>query len=437
MGAPGKPATADGGTGSVSVVTPPYAFTGRTTSVTIAGSGTAWDSKTTVAFANPKVKVNTVTVASPTGLLVNLTVADDATPGAVDVTVTDGTSVAVYTGAFQLEDAITVTVMPDAGVPQGGLANLHVVMNDLTTPFDPNNTTASVSSLDVTPGEPSPSDYAFDLTVEADVLGVPGTFDLTVTSDTTTSFAPQSFKLAARTPTTLSATTSATGNINTELDTELYEFTPKSATQEFVQFTESSIAGELSGTVLPKSGKYADTLANFGIRFGEGITSTDPFYVVVGDSDSLFGPGPTPADTTLVAFESPCSAVGEENETSGSNDDSYMTAQPITTLPALVSGTLGYGSVMPPNDVDTYSFVVPDGMTSVHVATGGDPLDDTLLAILDSTGATLMTSDDFDYQEDLVFTVPSGGTYFVVVTASTSGNFENTDNTYQLFIAVN
>ena len=118
-GKEGPPGT---GTPSVSAVTPPSAFLSRTVDLTIAGSGTSWSSATTVAFADPGVMVNKVTVASPTGLLVNVTIGANATVGATDVTVTDGATKDVYAGAFQIEAPLQVTVTPAAGVPQGGLA---------------------------------------------------------------------------------------------------------------------------------------------------------------------------------------------------------------------------------------------------------------------------------------------------------------------------
>jgi hypothetical protein len=70
------------------------------------------------------------------------------------------------------------------------------------------------------------------------------------------------------------------------------------------------------------------------------------------------------------------------------------------------------------------------------VSTGGDPADDTVIQILDGTKTTVATSDDKDYQEDLVYSSATAGTYYVQVSASTSGAFDPTKNTYQLFIEV-
>jgi hypothetical protein len=97
QGPAGPPGT---GSPSVSAVTPPSAFLARTVDLTIAGSGTSWSGTTTVSFANPGVKVNKVTAASASGLLVNVTVAADAAVGATDVTVSDGKTTETYKGAF-------------------------------------------------------------------------------------------------------------------------------------------------------------------------------------------------------------------------------------------------------------------------------------------------------------------------------------------------
>ena len=310
-------------------------------------------------------------------------------------------------------------------------------MLDLTTPFDPDTTMVTLSSPDVAMSQPAPTDYAFDLTVEADVLAKAGTFDLDVQSTTASTRRPSSpFQISARAPKALTSTAQGTGMITTVFDTALFQFTPRlrGAGVRAVH-RRSSMAGQVSRTAIPKSGKYADALSGFGIRYGQGTTSTDLFYVVVGDSNSIFGAGPTPADLEVTAFESPCTAAVEETETAAANNDTAAGAQAVTTLPALVKGTLGYGAVDGTMDTDYYSFTVPAGATKIHVATGGDPLDDTVLEVFDSTMTSVATSDDLDYQEDLVVTGAHAGMYFVAVTASNSGAFSAADNTYQLFIA--
>src|SRR5262249_27235629 len=155
---------------------------GRTVDLTIAGNGTSWSGTTQVAFADSNVKVNKVTAASASGLVVNVTVGAGATVAPTDVTITDGTNMEVYKGGFTIKEPILVTVDQTGGVPQGGQAILHVQMLDTTTPFDPNTTKVTLSSKDLTVGTLAPTDFAVDVPVEADVLATVGTVDLTVAS---------------------------------------------------------------------------------------------------------------------------------------------------------------------------------------------------------------------------------------------------------------
>lgn len=440
-GAPGAPGGPGTGKPSVSAVTPASAHLGRTVDLTIAGSGTTWNDKTTVTFADPKIKVNKVIAASATGLLVNVTIGQDATVAATDVTVSDAATMEAYKGAFEIKPAIAVTIDQAGGVLQGGFANVHVAMLDLSTPFDAATTAVMVNSPDLGASQPTVTDFGLDLTVRADVLAKVGAVDLDVTSGAGPTLVDSqvkgAFMIAARAPTTLTSATPATGTIATASDTALFQYTPASAAQRFVQLTVGSMMGSVSGTVLPKSGKYADALAGFGIRFAHGTTSTDPFYVVVADGGGLFGAGPTPADLTLTAFDALCTAAAEKAETAAANNDTFQTAQPVTTLPALVSGAFGYGAVKPSADVDYYAITVTGAPKMIHVATGGDVATDTVLDVLDSTGTSIMgTSDDKDYQEDFTVSAATSGTYYVSVAASTSGGFKAAHNTYDLFIEV-
>ncbi len=298
MGKPGEPGAQ--ATPSVSAVSPPYAYLGRTVDLTIAGSGTSWSGSTTVAFGDPHVKVNKVTAASASGLLVNVTVGPTAAVAPTDVTVTDGSDVEVYKGAFEVRAPLSVSIDQKGGVPQGGFANLSAEMRDSTTPFDPNNLDMTLSAKDVSLWVPPSAggDYSLDAMVAADVLAKAGeSVDVDVTSgqgsDTVDSPAKGAFKVVARAPTLLQDGAGVTGMIATTSDSSLYEYAPLAASTRFVQVNASSPdMGGLLGIVLPKSGKFADALAGFGVRFGLGTTSTDPLYVVVTDGGDPFAPPP-------------------------------------------------------------------------------------------------------------------------------------------------
>jgi hypothetical protein len=439
-GMDGKPGV---GTPSVSSVTPPYAFLGRTVDLAIAGNGTSWSATTTVAFAEPEVKVNKVTAASPTGLLVNVTIGADATLAATDVTVTDGTTTEAYKGAFEIKAPLLVTVDPPAGVPQGGLANVHVQMLDVTTRFDAATAALQLSSPDLQTGPPQFTDFAVDFGVQADVLAQAGAVDVVLSSgpkgNTVDSPAKAAFSIVTRAPGTLKSTAASTGMIQTEIDTALFQFTPAAASQRFLQFSVSSMAGQVVGTAIPKSGKYADALSGFIVRFGIGTTSTDPFYLVVGDFVSLLtGAAMTPVDYSLVALEVPCTASTETAETATTNNDTSTMAQAVAMLPALVNGTLGYGTVPPAKDVDFYSFTVTGAPKKIHIATGGDRLSDAIVTVWDNATPPSVVgkpSTDDDAHQDVVVDAAMDGTYYVSVDG-TSSFFDPMHNTYELFIEV-
>lgn len=421
---------------SVSAVTPAYGFLSRTTDLTISGNGTDWSSTTTVAFADANVKVNNVTAASATGLLVNVTLSAGATPGPTDVTVTDGKNVEVYKGAFQIRAPLVVTSDQTAGIPQGGFAALHVQMLDVTTPLDPDTADITLSVSDVAEVfAPTVTDFALDTLVGADVLATAGeSVDLVLSSgptgNTVDSPAKAAFKVAARAPTPLLTTAGAIGMIATTSDSALFQFTPAAATARFVQFTIASPdGGGLIGIPVPKSGKLADALVGgFSVRFGLESTSTDPTYLILTDSGNPFAVAP-PYGYTAAVSATPCTVF------SGAGAGMYLdstTAFALSTLPALVSNDFGDGT----NAMgDWYSFTVPANKTTIHAATGGDGLSDMLISIFASDGTTsLATSMEDDNHKNITATITAAGTYFVQVTAGMS--FAAADSTYELFVEV-
>ena len=275
QGNPGAAGTSGSGTASVSAVTPSSAFVGRTLDLSVAGYGTSWSSKTTVAFADTAIKVNKVTAASATGLVVNVTVGAAATVGVTDVTVTDSGNAEAYKGAFQVKAPLEVSIDQTAGVPQGGFAAIHATVLDTSTPLDAANLSVTLgTSTDVLLGAaPTASgDFALDFLVAADVLATAGeSIDVLVTSGPTGSSIDSglkgAFKVAARAPTTAVAGTPASGNIATTSDTALYEFTPAAAALRFVQYNVSSAdGGGVEAIVLPKSGKFTDSLGAHSSR---------------------------------------------------------------------------------------------------------------------------------------------------------------------------
>ncbi len=221
--------------------------------------------------------------------------------------------------------------------------------------------------------------------------------------------------------------------INTTSDSSLYQFTPSAASTRFVQLSVSSPdGGGPAGMVIPKSGKIADYLSFFGVRYGEASTSTDPTYLIVTDSGSFFA-NPPPYSFVADVTETPCTAVAEQ----AGGHAKFGTAQAVSVLPALVTGDLTMGLATPD---DWYSFTVSGASAasplSVHVATGGDGLSDISVNVVASDGSTSITTDSGDdYHKDVVASpITQDGTYYVQLSQGLS--FDPSHSTYVLFVEV-
>lgn len=124
MGDPGDDFMA---TPSISAVTPSKLAAGVTTDVSIAGFATSWTSSAQVSFGQG-VTVNTVRVGSATGLVANVTVAENAMPGTRDVTVTQGNAMSRFTGVFTVAPYFEVRTIGTA--TRGGGMRFEVRSND-------------------------------------------------------------------------------------------------------------------------------------------------------------------------------------------------------------------------------------------------------------------------------------------------------------------
>src|SRR5436309_15496999 len=87
-GAKGDTGPAGGTTPSVSAITPLGVFTGRDFEIQVSGNNTKWSSSTAVNFGQG-ITVNKVVAASDTSLVVQVSVAANATLGTRDVTISD------------------------------------------------------------------------------------------------------------------------------------------------------------------------------------------------------------------------------------------------------------------------------------------------------------------------------------------------------------
>jgi len=442
-GAPGKDGASGSTTPSVSAVQPTVGYASRTIDVTISGNETTWAAAAKADFG-ANIKVNKLTVASPTSLVANITIDGAAALGPRDVTVTDDAGKPqVWKAAFNVKSPVQITVSPEGGIPQGGIGSVHVQLLDMSGPFDAANVTVDLKGrTDVIAGSANATDFALDFGVQADVLAAAGDIDIVITNgaDMKTAIVTpvsKAFKVASRAATKL--TGSISGTIQTETDTALYSYAPADANARFVQFNTLGSKDQVTASVLDKTGSYAKAIGGFAGAFGRTTTSTDLVYIVIGDSQSLFGPGPVPASFKLGVLDVPVTPINEAAETTGANNDKAGSSVAIATFPALYKSTLGYGTVTGDKDMDFYKVTITGASAgtpkTIHMATGGDGQTDTLIALYDTDGTTdLKDSADSDYQEDLVSDpITKNGDYFVVVSASTQG-YAAAHSTYELFV---
>src|SRR5262249_52971872 len=143
------------------------------------------------------------------------------------------------------------------------------------------------------------------------------------------SIAKAALHVAARPPTPLGAATPGAGTLASHADSALFSFSPADAMPRFVELHVSSPdTGGAPGIAIPASGKQADALGAFGVRFGLATKSTDVTYVVVTDGSDETAAQP-PYAFALSVVETPCTAFSASGvHTSGAS------AFALTSLPA-------------------------------------------------------------------------------------------------------
>jgi hypothetical protein len=428
---------------SVSGVFPASAFTGRKVRVEVSGDVTGWSSGATVNFGDG-VTVDTVTVASPSALFADITIANDATLGARDVTVTDGGESLVLTAAFELDAAVDIQF--NGTVAQGSVATFTVANHDLSTLFD---TTAEGGDIFTPPtfthvqftspagvrlSVGSVTEFAITGTAFFDVDAASGPVavhsgpdgDQTVSSSGELTVTP-------RTATALTSGTPAAGNVGAPFETSLFEFTPGTAPSITTMAALSSDPNATPGfALLPASGKF-DDLLSFGASAAQiQETGSDKFYLVYFDNSGFSGYPFSLRATSATAAAT--AAEAEPNETEAQ-------AKLATALPFLLT-TATLSSV---DDVDFVSLDVVAGQIGkrIHVLTaGGDPQTDTVVEVFGpaATGSGTVSlggpSADTNFHEDLVSApITKAGKHFVKVTAS-QGFFLDAHKAYVLAVFV-
>jgi hypothetical protein len=423
-GATGPAGTFDGGS-SVSAVIPDSAFLGRTADVTISGFNTTWTTAAKVDFGTG-VTVKKVVAASPTALLATIEVAADAPMGAHDVTITEGTAAALaYKGAFKIESPLAITHQGKQA--QGSVLVTHAQGKDFDTPFDttqtgdglftpieyPNLQFSALAGINATVSSVTP--YGVDLVVFVDVTAAAGAKKVDILSGPKgqqTHFPnPEGLNIAARTAKALTAGTPVTGTVTNPYDSDLFSYTPANANVSIIEITTKAAGTTPTPKfiLLPKSGSFAD-LSYYGAAGAFISSSTDPHYMVFWDNSGASGYDFTMTLTATAA------AGGAETEP----NDTFATAQVLASLPAAVTGA----TLKDDTDQDWFKITVAAGDVGkkVRVRTlAGDPEADTVVAVYQSNGTTLLgkVSSDVGYHEShLSDPITAAGTLYVKVFAS-------------------
>lgn len=418
-------------TPAVASVSPETSYRGRTLDVQLTGSGTAWDASTTIAFG-AGVTVNKITIASPAALVANITVADDATIGEHDVTVTDGKNAEPYKMLFNVQSPITATVT--GTVAQGSVLFLKIKNNDTSNPFD---TTATgdgfftpltftnivvTGSTGVEFQVSNVTANEIDATATVDTTTAPGPLDIEVKSGPTDGSGPvadskqsAAATIAARTATALTSPTTAT--IADAGGSQIYTYTPK-AVGDSVSIGTSDSGGASQIVVFSPSVTLTGVIAT-GASGTSGTsgkpakftsTSTAPVYVLVYDGAQM---GSVTATVTVTDITFVTQAGGEGNDVV---NNMSAGATLISAPPAKLTGA----SLSSVTDVDWYKVVVPAGKV-IHVQTiPGDANTDTFVTFYGTDGTTVLgTSADKTNHEDATSdALPGAGTYFFKISYS-------------------
>lgn len=427
-GAQGEPGPSGSDSASVSGVFPGAAFTGNSMDVTISGFATEWDETTTVSFGE-NVTVDNVTVASPTALIVTISIGRTADIGARDVVITTGDSELTYASGFKLATPIDVEVTGTAA--QGSLVALTIKNLDPLNPFDTTSTGDGLFTpieftnieIDVPVGyaaqidNVAASEIAVTLLVDLDAPS--GPLPLEVLSgpagDQQALYHPSALDLAERTPVALTAGTPAAFMVDEPLQSELFSLDTGSDLS-IVELNTSSLSGTPELVLLGTTGSFAN-IGGIGGSLGFASDSADTWYALLID---LSGASGYNANLDVTSLAATAAAESSMNDTFGEAD--------AVTLPAVLQGA----SLDSDIDSDWFSFDAAAGDVGKVVVVrsyGDDNLTDTVLEVYEPDGSTLLgESGDDNYHESLESAaITQPGTHYVRIYASSYYDAAHTD----------
>lgn len=420
-------------TPSASGVFPAEGFIGRQVRVEVSGEETKWADGATLSFGDG-ITVSNVSVASESDIFADLDIAGTAALSDRDVTVTSGKETDTLKAAFKTKSPIDFTIQGQAA--QGSVALFTVTNHDFDSAFDTTTTgdgfTAPIVftniALDGGPGVAlqisNVTPYTITGLVLIDTDAPAMTAPMSVVSGpaggtTVTSNLGAPVAIMARTATAITSGTPAVASIATADDSALYSVTPgafPSVAQLAISTTDPN--GQPNLAILPASGHFADLLA--ASPSANEVLKSGSLYVIAYDLSGAAGYSYKLTGNTVTL-------TGTAADTDPGND--LSTGATTVTPPVLIDNA----SLTSDTDEDWFKLTVPAGK-KIHVVTAaGDPLTDTLVDIYGPNNGTtsFAESSDNNYHEDLLSpAVTVAGTYYVKISASTSGFFDPAHNAY-------
>lgn len=439
QGPAGQDATA---TPSISAVTPNLVFLDRHKVITISGYGTNWTSAATANFGD-NVTVDNLIVASPTALVAEITVGEDAVLGPRDVTVTEGTSTVTYTGAFMIDSPINFSIQGTSA--QGSIMMGHGTNRDVENPFDMTSTGDGLFSPIVytnveVPAIPgitadisSVSPYGVDMMMFVDVETTAGAKEIDIISgpkgNQTHFHAPGAFDVEQRTPIAVTAGTPVAGSVSETYGSLLYSVPgPSSGAQLMTLEISTTADGQPAIVTLPPSGSFADMISYSNVSQIL-ADSTDTYYLIYWDNTGAYG-----YDFQIEVSDTFDVTAASDTEP----NDAIANAVTATAMPfALKDANI---STKSDKDWIKYEATAADVGKVFHMVTiPGNSYTDTVVAAYGSDGTTLLgtESPNSNYHEDhLSAAIPAEGTYYIRVSADQTGYYSPTATGYHAIITL-
>jgi hypothetical protein len=416
---------------SISGVIPGELFAGRTGEVLIIGNNTSWEQDVQVSLGEG-VTVDSVTVASPTALMVTATADATAEPGVREVLVDDLS----FAEAFEVTTPVVVKSL-QGQTAQGSIAIVTVQNLDFANPFDTTTigdgffTPIEYINVAVTAGDgataqiSSVEPFAMEFLLLTDVTASPGVVDLEVLSGpagTQQSFRyPAAYEIEARDAQAIDSGEPATGSIDEPFQSQLYTVTADDLS--VINFNTSAESPDAAPAfaLLPASGSFAELITYSSVAQ---FVGSDTYYLVYWDNSGMSGYSYRIDSNVQAAL-----ALTEDEP-----NDTRAAAQKPETMPAVVQS-----ANMTLTDEDWIRVRIPAGSPdqSIHVFTyGTDPLTDTKIEIYLSNGTTqIAESSDQGYHENVASDPMGPGTYYVKVFGS-PGYFDPAHDTYSVAVVL-